>query len=87
MSAVLAFRSTFDIEAEIIQAAKESVARMRAGPAPTEQQLLDEMCAASEQGWFLEWLRENRDNVMCAALMPMAILGVAWIAEQTMRSV
>lgn len=37
-------------------------------------------------GGFLAWLRQNRDMIATVALMPVVVLGVAWIAEQTMRS-
>lgn len=76
----------FDLEAAIAEAAKASIERMRAAPPPTEEQLVEEGRLAAEQGWWLEWMRENRDMLAMVALMPVAILGVAWIAEQTMRS-
>lgn len=75
-----------DLESAIAEIARERVAAMRASPAPTKQQQIDEMCAAAEQGWWAESLRENRDMIATVALMPVVVLCVAWIAEQTMRS-
>lgn len=76
----------FDLEAAIAEAAKASIERMRAAPPPTEEQLVEEGRRAAEQGWFLEWMRENRDMLAMLPMMFGTVFGLAWIAEQTMRS-
>ena len=47
--------------------------------------LVEEGRRAAEQGWFLEWMRENRDMLRMAPMMFGTVFGLAWIAEQTMR--
>lgn len=76
----------FDLEAAIAEVARERVAAMRAAPPPTEEQLVEEGRRAAEQGWWLEWMRENRDMLRMAPMMFGIVFGLAWLAEQTMRS-
>lgn len=68
----------FDLEAEIAAIVAERLPDMR----ERERQ---EMCAKVKRGGFPEWLR-HRDLGLLCGLMFVAVLGVAWIAEQTMRS-
>lgn len=72
----------FDLEAAIAEAAKASIERMRAAPPPTEAEEVEIGRKLAEMNWWLPTL----DKALTVALMPVAILVVAWIAEQTMRS-
>lgn len=79
MTAALAFpdmqaSQPFDLESAIAEVLAERMNEMR------ERERQD-MCAEVQRGGFLAWLRENRDMIATVALMPVAILGVAWIAE------
>lgn len=78
MSAALPLPDPFDLEAEIAAIVAERLPDMR----ERERQ---EMCAKVERGGFLEWLR-HRDLGLLCGLMFVAVVGVAWVAEQTMRS-
>ena len=68
----------FDLDSAIAELVAERLPEMR-------EREREEMCAKVEREAFAEWLR-HRDLGMLCGLMFVAILGVAWIAEQTMRS-
>lgn len=68
----------FDLESAIAEIVAERLPDMR-------ESKMQEMCAKVERGGFPEWLR-HRDLGMLCGLMFVAVVGVAWVAEQTMRS-
>ncbi len=78
MSALPVPAEPFDLEAAIAEIIAERMEEMR-------QREREAMCDAVARGGFIEWLH-GHDKGATVALMPVAILGVAWIAEQTMRS-
>lgn len=78
MSAALPLPEPFDLEAEIAAIVADRLPGMR-------EREREDMCAEVQRGGFLQWLRTRELGLLCG-LMFVGVLGVSWVAEQTMRS-